>query len=78
MGWCKKTEIKKNCMASCGFCQPVMSEDDDDEAEVEDNKTVTKEPPHEHAVKPYVPSMIEVILFALCLGCLAYTLLVAS
>jgi len=40
MGWCKKPDMKKNCMESCGFCMPELGgEDAAGENATSDNKT---------------------------------------
>lgn len=86
--------MKKNCMASCGFCTPG---DEDDE--VADNRTDgdshgdeagssivdsiadwlpwSGSSGEQKTFKPYEPGYVEIGLFACCLGCLAYALLVA-
>jgi hypothetical protein len=77
MGWCKKPDIKKNCMASCGFCTPVIG-DEGEEAELPDNRTDGNATAGEKAEEQtYVPGFFEIGIFACLLGCLAYALLVA-
>jgi len=83
MGWCKKPDIKRNCMASCGFCMPVISsEDEGEEGGAVDNRTDSQgekaASSDQPVLRPYVPSWIEIGLFACVLGCVAYALLVAS